>query len=150
MNTNEKTQKQSPKGRKNQIILIEYEKQAKDGHIVTIVDSYRNILGRVYRLFDKEANKIQYKVVDHLGNPMFDKPFMYQSEIKIALINKKDILLRAAHQRRKEAKKEQSQQKPIKEQSKQQLEEQRQKELETIQDKHQEQVKEVQDSELSR
>lgn len=116
-----KTQTKSPESKQkkvNQLIFVEYEKPAGDGHFVTIVDSYRNVIGRVNKSFNDETKKYEYVAFDHAGNIFSKSDKLWQ--LKNEFINNREQLLEQAHQRRivsneqsKEVSKEKSQAKQV-------------------------------------
>jgi hypothetical protein len=86
----------------NQLIFVEYEKAAGDGHLVTVMDSYRNVIGRIHRSYDNETKKYEYAAYDHAGAPMFQNDKLWQA--KNEFVNNREQLLEQAHQRRIESK----------------------------------------------
>jgi hypothetical protein len=100
-NSEQKTKKE------NQLIFIEYEKATRDGHNITVVDSYHNVIGRGHKLYNDLTKRYEYVAYDHAGNLMFkaDK----QWELKNEFVKNRTHLLEEAHQRRI-ASKEQSKQ----------------------------------------
>lgn len=106
-----KTQNQSPepKSKKvNQLIFVEYEKAAGDGHLITVVDSYRNVIGRIHKSYNDQTNKYEYAAFDHAGNLMSKNEKLW--ELKKEFTGNREHLLEQAHQRRIESK-EQSKEK---------------------------------------
>ncbi len=94
----------------NQLIFAEYEKTAGDGHFITVVDSYRNVIGRIHKSYNDEAKKYEYAAFDHKGSLMAQKDKLW--ELKKEFINNREPLLEQAHQRRI-ANKEESKEKLI-------------------------------------
>ncbi|HKR07325.1 MAG TPA: hypothetical protein VJY62_22010 [Bacteroidia bacterium] len=93
------TQSTQQKGKKeNQLVFLEYEKPTANGHFMTIMDSYRNIIGRVNKSFNDQTMKYEYAAYDHAGNP-FTKGEKI-SQVKSEFINNREELLENAHQRR--------------------------------------------------
>src|SRR5262249_49178255 len=111
-NSQPKTQKQ------NQLRFIEYEKPTGDGHLITISDSYHNVLGRIHRSYNDQTKKYEYVAFDHAGNVMAKSEKVW--EIKNVYVNNREQLLEAAHQRRIEAKHAAKEVTPEKPQAKQQ------------------------------
>ncbi|CAN5355149.1 hypothetical protein BH11BAC1_BH11BAC1_23060 [soil metagenome] len=96
-----KNQNNTPsKGKKeNQIVFIEYEKPTQDGHFITAVDSYHNVLGRIQRSYNPQSRKFDHTAFDHDGKPLFitsEKVW----ELKNQFIKNREQLLESAHQRR--------------------------------------------------
>jgi hypothetical protein len=106
MNNPKSNSEQKPK-KENQLIFIEYEKVKGDGHNITVVDSYHNVIGRGYKLYNDMTKEYEYHAYDHAGDFMFRtrKPW----ELKKEFISNRTVLLEEAHQRRIAAK-EQSRQ----------------------------------------
>jgi hypothetical protein len=93
------TQFAQQKGKKeNQLVFLEYEKPTKNGHFMTIMDSYRNIIGRVYKSFDEDLKHYQYTAFNHEGNPFSSG--INLGFIKNEFIHNREDLLEQAHQRR--------------------------------------------------
>ena len=93
------TQSPEPKSKKvNQLIFVEYEKAAGDGHLITVVDSYRNVIGRIHKSFNDETKKYEYISYDHAGNLMGQNEKLWQ--LKNEFTNNREQLLEQAHQRR--------------------------------------------------
>jgi hypothetical protein len=92
------------KGKKdNQLIFVEYEKPTKEGHLITIVDSYHNTIGRIHRSYNDQTKKYEFKAYDHEGKPLYmesDKVW----EIKNQFSENRTEHLEQAHQRRIESK----------------------------------------------
>lgn len=89
--------------RENQIMFIEYEKPTKEGHLITIVDSYHNTLGRIHRNYNEGTKKYEFLAYDHAGKPLnqtSDKVW----EVKKHFTDNRTQLLEDAHQRRIESK----------------------------------------------
>ena len=98
-----KPQNQEPKKQKqNQLRFIEYEKPTADGHFITIVDSYHNVLGRISKSYNDQSKKYEYVAFDHAGNVMSKGEKVW--EAKNVYVNNREQLLEAAHQRRIEMK----------------------------------------------
>jgi hypothetical protein len=106
MNNPKSNSEQKPK-KENQLIFIEYENAKRDGHNITVVDSYHNVIGRGHKLYNDLTKRYEYVAYDHAGNLMFkaDK----QWELKNEFVKNRTHLLEEAHQRRI-ASKEQSKQ----------------------------------------
>lgn len=100
----ERKTKSQKKGRKRQLIFIEYTEVDKGQHYMTVVDSYRNIIGRGYKTFDVETGKFEHIVLDHEGKLMFEKSYQAEWKMKHALVENKEQLLKDAHQRRLDSK----------------------------------------------
>ena len=92
----DKTQKQ------NQLRFIEYEKPTRDGHFITVSDSYHNVIARIHKSFNQEIKKYEYAAFDHAGNLMGKSDRLWQ--LKNEFINNREQLLEQAHQRRIESK----------------------------------------------
>lgn len=111
------TNQQNPESKQkkvNQIIFVEYEKPLNDGHFITVVDSYRNVLGRINKVYSEELNKYEYFAYDHEGKPIGEKSEKVW-QLKNDFTNNREALLEQAHQRRiasKEKEPEQKQEKP--------------------------------------
>lgn len=90
------------KQRKNQLVFVEYEEPTEAGHKITVVDSYRNILGRIYEKYDTERNRFEYTFCNHEGKPQFIKEDLQQ--LKDQIMKNKTILIEHAHERRLEMK----------------------------------------------
>lgn len=92
------------KGKKdNQLIFVEYEKPTKEGHLITVVDSYHNTLGRIHRSYNGQTKKFDFTAFDHAGKPLYmssDKVW----ELKNEFTKNREVLLKEAHERRVEAK----------------------------------------------
>ncbi|MCI0618221.1 hypothetical protein L0244_35030, partial [bacterium] len=115
-----KTQKQNPqfkKQKENQLRFIEYEKPTGDGHLITISDSYHNVLGRIHRTYNDQTKKYEYVAFDHAGNVMAQSEKVW--EVKNVYVNNRAQLLEAAHQRRIESKQQARTVAPEKTQAKQ-------------------------------
>lgn len=100
-NNTMQTQQQNPEQKQkkvNQLIFVEYEKAAGDGHFVTIVDSYRNVLGRIHKSFNDQTKKYEYLAYDHAGNFMSKNEKLWQ--LKNEFVSQRENLLEQAHQRR--------------------------------------------------
>ena len=93
------TQSTTPKQKKvNQLIFVEYEKIAGDGHFITVVDSYRNVIGRIHKNYNDQLSKYEYAVFDHNGNLITQGDKIW--ELKKEFTNNREQLLEDAHQRR--------------------------------------------------
>ena len=91
---------------KNPLVAVKYFETSKEQpHEKTFMDGYRNILGRVQKIYNKDEKRYEYHVFDHEDKPMFEKVFFKEWEVDQAFLQNKDALLKAAHQRRIEAKK---------------------------------------------
>ncbi len=101
MKTSVNNPEQKPK-RENQIITIEYEKAKGDGHIVTMVDSYHNVLGRIHKIYNDQSKQYEYVAYDHAGNPYAKGDKLWQ--VKKEFTDNRTQLLEEAHQRRITAK----------------------------------------------
>ena len=84
--------------RLNQFRFIEYEKPAKDGHFVTVGDSYHNLIARIHKIYNEEDKKYEYVAYDHAGNQMAKSDKLW--EVKKVFTDNRDPLLEQAHQRR--------------------------------------------------
>lgn len=93
---------EQPKTKFNQLIFTEYEKATKDGHFITVGDSYHNTIGRIYKNFNEETKKFEYTSLDHAGNPLGKSEKLW--ELKKEFTNNRELLLEQAHQRRIESK----------------------------------------------
>jgi hypothetical protein len=86
----------------NQLIFVEYEKPTKEGHFITVVDSYRNQLGKIHKSFNEKTRKYEYTSYDHAGNVTASGEKIW--EIKKEFTDNREKLLEDAHQRRLESK----------------------------------------------
>jgi len=114
MTTPNSTQPEQQQMKRNQLIFVEYEKAAGDGHFVTVVDSYRNVIGRIHKSYNDESKKYDYLAYDHAGNLMGTNEKLW--ELKKEFTNNREQLLEQAHQRRiasKQKPKEISKETPI-------------------------------------
>ena len=84
--------------RLNQLRFIEYEKPSKDGHFVTVGDSYHNLIARIHKIYNEEDKKYEYVAYDHTGNQMAKSDKLW--EVKKVFTDNRDQLLEQAHQRR--------------------------------------------------
>ena len=84
--------------RKNQLVYVEYENPTDTGHKITVMDSYRNVLGRVNEKFNEQTNKFEYSFNDHQGNPMFQNEKL--DGLKEDISKNKGVMMEQAHQRR--------------------------------------------------
>lgn len=82
----------------NQLVYIQYENPKQDGHIITVMDSYRNILGRIHETLDVKENKPEFTFIDYDGNQLFRAEKLDQ--LKEEISQNKKILFEKAHQRR--------------------------------------------------
>lgn len=98
MNTQQKNQNSQMPKKENQLRFLEYEKPTKEGHMMTIVDSYRNVLGRVHKTYNEQTKKYEYAAFDHSGKPFARGEKIW--DVKNAFVKDKAILLENAHQRR--------------------------------------------------
>ncbi len=89
---------ENPRTKINQLIFTEYEKPTKDGHFITIRDSYHNAIGKIHKSFNEEIRKFEYTSFDHAGNPMSKSEKLW--ELKNEYVSNRDQLLEQAHQRR--------------------------------------------------
>lgn len=101
MNTTNQTPEQEH-NKVNQIIAVEYEIPLKNGHFITMADSYRNKLGLIHRHFSKEQNKFIYTAFDHTGKQLAQGEKLW--EVKKVFYDNKEKMLEDAHQRRIAAK----------------------------------------------
>lgn len=90
------------KARVNQIVMVEYEIPTDDGHKITVLDSYRNILGRIYEKYDTEKGHLEYTFCNHEDKPQFFSGDL--KELKAQIFRNKTVLLEQAHERRLEMK----------------------------------------------
>lgn len=116
MKTKTKSPEQKPK-KENQLRFIEYEKPTGDGHLITISDSYHNVLGRIHKTYNDQTKKYEYAAFDHNGNLMAKSEKVW--EVKNVYVNNREQLLEAAHQRRIESKQQSKTVAPEKPQAKQ-------------------------------
>ncbi len=86
----------------NQLVFVEYEKPTKEGHFITIVDSYRNNIGKIHKNYNEEIKKYVYTAFDHAGNVIGKNEQVWQ--LKNEFINNREELLEQAYQRRIESK----------------------------------------------
>lgn len=139
MNTtqNNKTKKE------NQIVFIEYEKPNAKGHIITVMDSYRNIIGRIHRSYNQELKKYEFTAYNYAGKELFKNETLWK--LKKEFTDQREKFLEAAHQRRIESKnKKASVQQEVKsekpeEKKEQTKQEERKKEMETLREEKGEQ-----------
>lgn len=101
MKNQTKTTEQKQK-RENQLVFIEYEKPTVEGHFMTIMDSYRNVIGRVNKSFNEQSKKFEYSAFDHAGKPFSNGEKLW--EVKNEFINNREELLKEAQERRIESK----------------------------------------------
>jgi hypothetical protein len=97
-------QNQTKSEKINQVIFVEYQFTTKDGHLVSVTDSYRNPLGRIYRSYNEQTQKYEFSACDHAGKPIGQKTEKLWELKKVFTDNSKQ-LLEDAHQRRIESKK---------------------------------------------
>lgn len=83
----------SEKTKRNQIIFIEYSKVSENQHFITIVDSYRNILGRVFK-----DNNSKCELRDHTGRTKLKGTTL--QKIKNLYLKHEEEILANAHKRR--------------------------------------------------
>jgi len=60
--------------KKGKTVFIEYSSAKKGQHFLTVIqitDGKRKIIGRVYRVYDKENKKTNYIATDWAGNQIF-------------------------------------------------------------------------------
>jgi hypothetical protein len=74
---------------KEKTVFIEYSSSEKGQHFMTVIniaDGKRKIVGRVYRVYDKENKKTNYIATDWAGNQIFfdtkDLPTLKKKFIK--------------------------------------------------------------------
>jgi len=94
---------QSKTKKENQLIFVEYEKPTKEGHLITVVDSYHNTIGRIHRSYNEQSKKYEFTAYDHAGKPLYlgsEKVW----ELKNQFTANRGDLLEQAHQRRIESK----------------------------------------------
>lgn len=82
----------------NQLIFIEYEKAAQNGHFITVGDAYHNTIGRIHKTFNQETGKTEFTLFDHEGKEISKGEKLW--ELKKGLTNNREQLLEQAHQRR--------------------------------------------------
>jgi len=97
---------QSRSKRENQLIFIEYEKPTKEGHLITVVDSYHNTIGRINRSYNEQSKKYEFTAYDHTGKPLYMRSEKVW-ELKREFSKNRTKLLEDAHQRRLESKENQ-------------------------------------------
>lgn len=97
MQTNQ-TNPESQQRKTNQLIFVEYEKATGDGHMMTVADSYRNVIGRIHRSYNDQTKKYEYAAYDHAGKLMSQSEKLW--ELKKEFTNNREQLLSDAHQRR--------------------------------------------------
>ena len=97
MKTKNQTQEKSSQ-KFNQLIFIEYEKAAPNGHFITVGDSYHNTIGRIHKTFSQETGKPEFTVFDHEGKEIAKGEKLW--ELKKGLTDQREELLEQAHQRR--------------------------------------------------
>lgn len=86
----------------NQLIFIEYEKAAQNGHFITVGDSYHNTIARIHKTFNEETGKPEFTVFDHEGKEIAKGEKLW--ELKKDFTDNREQLLEQAHQRRIESK----------------------------------------------
>ena len=96
METN-KTSKQKIQ-KQNQLVFIEYEKPSDNGHFMTVMDSYRNVIGRINKNYNEQTKKYEYTAFDHAGKSFSKGEKLW--EVKGEFISNRKELLENAHQRR--------------------------------------------------
>lgn len=103
----------------NQMIFVEYTKiDEKHRNYLSVTDRYKNILGRAEKTYNKEDKRYEYRAFDREGKPMFEgKVFLKEWEMKDTFLENEKELLKAAHERRIEAKKGKSTETPAQENS---------------------------------
>ncbi len=82
----------------NQLVFVEYEKPTKDGHFITILDSYKNTIGKIHKSYNAETKKYEYTAFDHAGTPVGTSEKLW--ELKGDFVKNREVLLEQAHQRR--------------------------------------------------
>lgn len=97
MKTKNQTQAKSSQ-KINQLIFIEYEKAAQNGHFITVGDSYHNTIGRIHKTFNQETGKTEFTVFDHEGKEISKSEKLW--ELKKGITDNREQLLEQAHQRR--------------------------------------------------
>lgn len=98
MQTNQQNFEQNQR-KINQVIFVEYEKALSNGHFTSVVDSYRNLLGRIHKVYNEELQKYEYFAYDHEGKPMGEKSEKLW-QLKKEFTDNREALLEQAHQRR--------------------------------------------------
>lgn len=86
------------KKRINQLIYIEYENPQPNGHLITVQDSYRNVLGRIHEIYDEQQDKFIYTFIDYAGNERFIKDNL--GRLKRELSENKAVMMEQAYKRR--------------------------------------------------
>lgn len=89
--------------KENQLIFVEYEKPTKEGHLITVVDSYHNTIGRIHRSYNEQTKKYEFTAYDHAEKPLYMKSEKVW-ELKNQFTSNRSELLEQAHQRRIESK----------------------------------------------
>lgn len=84
--------------RVNQVVCIHYENPRSDGHIITVMDSYRNFLGRIHEKFDEQSQKFEYTFCDKEGKPVFRNERL--EDLKREFSKHKEKYFEIAHQDR--------------------------------------------------
>lgn len=124
------TQNNKPK-KENQFVFVEYEKANEQGHKITIMDLYRNVIGRIHQSYNKELEKYEFTAYDHAGKEMFKDDQVWK--IKKEFSNQREKLLEDAHQRRIESKKAKSVSQEVKTEKQQPTkQDEREKEIQNI------------------
>jgi hypothetical protein len=99
-NNNPQSEKTNKKKRINQVLFLEYETPTDTGHKLTVLDSYRNILGRIFEKYDEEAIEFECTFIDADGNEWFKTKNL--PELKDMIIKNKKVMLERAYERRLE------------------------------------------------
>lgn len=97
MKTKNQSQEKSTK-KINQLIFIEYEKAAQNGHFITVGDAYHNTICRIHKTFNQETGKTEFTLFDHEGKEISKGEKLW--ELKKGLTDNREQLLEQAHQRR--------------------------------------------------
>lgn len=94
----QKEQNVGKKKRINQLVFIEYENSKPNGHLITVQDSYRNVLGRIHEQYDEQQDKFIYTFIDYEGSERFIKDDL--GKLKQEISENKTPMMEQAHKRR--------------------------------------------------
>lgn len=108
-NTNTKTKQQETfnsegkrskpiKTRVNKLVFIQYEFADKNQHILTVSDSYRNIIAKVISKFDNQGKETLFIVNDEFGKMIFKANSL--EAIKGEFVSKREYFLELAYRKR--------------------------------------------------
>ena len=72
---NNQTQKKRSPFAFSKVVFVEYSYAKKGQHFMTVmttVDRKKKIIGRIFKEYDQEAKKYNYKALDREGQPIFE------------------------------------------------------------------------------